>query len=127
MIDKETEIFNAVATHLRGKYATIFISSREISSTPSVFPAVSAIQSSNKVNESGSTFNEIENVASEEYKFEVFSNLETGKKAQAKEIASEIDTIMNLKNYIRYFNNSISNGDPTIERRIVRYRSTNVT
>ena len=126
MIDKETEIFKAVATTLRNKFSGIYVIGAEMSSSPPKFPAVSFVQTNNTVRAEHSTFECLENVVSEEYKAEAFSNLEKGKEAQTKEIISVISDVMTSFEYQRTFCEIAPNTDTSINRRMARYRKNNV-
>ena len=93
MNDFLNEIFTLVAKKLRSAYADIFVTG-EYTRQPSKFPAV--------------TLDEIENVAVEElldssrqekysaltYRLQVFSNRESGKKAEARKIFATADQEM---------------------------------
>ena len=126
MIDKENEIFNAVATGLRKKFKGIYVIGAEISTAPSKFPAVSFVQTNNAVKGEYSTFTILENVVGEDYKAEVYSNLLEGKEAQTKEITAYISDILGGLGYERIFCEQVINADPTINRRISRFRKNNV-
>lgn len=88
MIDYSNEIFNAVAEHLRSLFSGIRVVGEYVNS-PTRFPCV--------------TIDEIENVpehldsarvnkyARIVYRVQVFSNLENGKRAQAREIYNAVD------------------------------------
>ena len=126
MIDKEKEIFEAVATALRKAFKSIYVIGAEMSSSPPKFPAVSLVQTNNAIKTEHSTFGSLENVASEDYKAEVYSNLEKGKEAQTKEITSIISDVMSSLGYARTFCEVVQNNDSTINRRMSRYRKNNV-
>ena len=126
MIDKENEIFAAVAKRLREKFPGIYVIGTEITSAPPKFPAVSLVQTNNAIQGRYSTFNSLENVAKEDYKAEVYSNLITGKEAQTKEITEVISDVMCEVNYERTFCEPIPNADATIHRRMSRYTNRNV-
>ena len=126
MIDKETEIFDAVATKLREKFPGIYVIGTEIVSAPPHFPAVSFVQTNNAIQGQYSTFNSLENVVKEDYKAEVYSNLTKGKEAQTKEITEAISDVMCDLNYERTFCEPIPNADATIHRRMSRYSNRNV-
>ena len=126
MIDKENEVFKAVSTTLRKKYKSIYIIGAEMSPTPPKFPAVSFVQTNNTVKTEHSTFDSLENVVTEDYKAEVFSNLEKGKEAQTKEITNDISDVMSELGYVRTFCEVVPNTDSTINRRMSRYRKNNV-
>lgn len=127
MIDKENEVFQAVATGLRAKYKNIYIVGTELVTTPPRFPAVSFIQTNNSVREIYSTFHRLENVVKEDYKAEVYSNLENGKEAQTKEITMSISDIMSDLGYERTFCEPVANIDATVSRRVSRFTKNNVT
>lgn len=126
MIDKENEIFNAVAKKLREKFPKIYVVGTEIVSAPPRFPAVSIVQTSNAIENKYSTFSSLENVVKEDYKAEVFSNLSKGKDAQTKEITAVISDVMCEFYYERTFCEPIPNADATISRRMSRYSNKNV-
>ena len=126
MIDKETEIFKAVADTLRTKFKGIYVIGAEMSNAPPHFPAVSFMQTNNAIKTEHATFLSLENVASEDYKAEVFSNLERGKEAETKEITRVISDVMSSLGYMRTFCEVVPNTDSTINRRLSRYRKNNV-
>jgi hypothetical protein len=126
MIDKETEIFETVSKELRKKFKGIYIIGAEMSPTPPKFPAVSFVQTNNAIKAEHSTFDSLENVVTEDYKAEVYSNLEKGKEAQTKEITSIISDVMSTLGYGRTFCEVVPNVDATINRRMSRYRKNNV-
>ena len=126
MIDKEKEIFETVATELRKHFKGVYIIGAEMSSAPPQFPAVSFVQTNSAVKTEHSTFDTLENVVTEDYKAEVFSNLEKGKEAQTKEITRLISDVMSSLGYSRTFCEIVPNNDPTINRRMSRFRKNNV-
>ena len=126
MIDKETEIFKVVAAALRKKIKGIYVIGAEMSPTPPKFPAVSFVQTNNSTKTEHSTFDSLENVVTEDYKAEAYSNLEKGKEAQTKEITNIISDVMSDFGYMRTFCEVVPNTDSTINRRMSRYRKNNV-
>ena len=126
MIDKEPEIFKAVSDALRIKFKGIYVIGAEMSDAPPKFPAVSVVQTNNSVKTKYATFNSLENVAGEDYKAEVYSNLEKGKEAQTKEITAVISDVFSNLGYERTFCEIVPNMDATINRRMSRYRKNNV-
>ena len=126
MIDKEDEIYDAVAKKLREKFPKIYVVGAEIVSAPPRFPSVSFVQTNNAIENRYSTFGSLENVAKEKYKAEVFSNLTKGKEAQTKEITAVISDVMCEFGYERTFCEPIPNADATISRRMSRYTKRNV-
>lgn len=123
MIDKELEVFNSVADKLREKYSTIYIVGDELVNTPKTFPAVVLRKSSSSINKNFSTFDNIENVVRETYYCTIYSNLERGKTAQCKEIANEINEVMNELRYARTYEEQIFNADPSIGRRVLKFQA----
>ena len=126
MIDKENEIFKAVSTALRKQIKSIYVIGAEMSPTPPKFPAVSFVQTNNATKTEHSTFDSLENVVTEDYKAEVYSNLEKGKETQTKEITNIISDVMCELGYVRIFCEVVPNTDSTINRRMSRYRKNNV-
>jgi hypothetical protein len=126
LIDKEREVFEAVAKALRETYKSIYIIGTEITDTPPKFPAVSLVQTNNATKAQYSTFFSLENVVGEDYKAEVYSNLTKGKEAQTKEITSTISDVMASLGYERTFCEMVPNLDASINRRMSRYRKNNV-
>lgn len=125
----EEKIFDLVSDALRARFDTIFITGVELTSTPPQFPAVSIVLMDTTVNENGSTFDKVDNVFTEAYTFNAFSNLEKQKEAkeQVKIITDVIDGVMSDLYYIRSFCGPVANIDPTITRRVARYKKSNVT
>lgn len=126
MIDKEKEIFNAVASKLRDKYSTIYVVGDELVNVPKTFPAVVIRKSSSSINKKFSTFDCVENVVREVYYCTIYSNLEKGKTAQCKEIAQTINEIMNELRYSRIYEEQLFNADPSIGRRVLKYSADNI-
>ena len=129
MIDNELLIFDAVATALRKQFQPIFVSGVELVDSPPQFPAVSIVQTDNKVNGSASTFDYVENAVTETYTFNIFSNLENiaDAKAQTKRIAVAIDEVMSGLFYPRTICQPTANADAKISRMVVRYTKSDVT
>ena len=129
MIDNESLVFDAVSDALRTEFEGIFIIGTELTDVPPQFPAVSIVQTNSEINQKHSTFDKVDNVASETYKFDVYSNLEIQKdaKQQTKAIMEVIDTVMSGLFYPRTFCQPIVSADVKITRRVARYTKTNVT
>lgn len=128
MIDNEAIVYDAVSTAVRSAFDGIFITGVEITDTPPQFPAVSVVQKNSGVNERYSTFENVENVASEEYEFGIYSNLESQSEAkqQTKDILAVINGVMCDLFYIRSFCQPIPNADSKITRLIARYKKTDI-
>jgi hypothetical protein len=126
MIDKEKQMFEAIASALRNKFKSIYIIGAELSDAPPKFPAVSFVQTNNVTNPAYATFDRLENVVGEDYKAEVYSNLSQGKEAQTKEIVSTISDVLAGFGYERIFCEMVPNTDSAISRRMARFRKNNV-
>ena len=91
MIDFSHEIFNAVAVDLRSIYAEIRVVGEYVAS-PAAFPTVTLDEISNvpaHLDSAGES-----KYARVQYRVQVFSNKETGKRAQAREIFVHVDAKM---------------------------------
>lgn len=122
MIDIESTVFNAVASLLREQYSGIFVSGEAVD-VPNAFPAVSLVEKSNSVYEKMQTADHRENYATLMYEADIYSNLASGKKQQAKEIAAKVDTAMESFGFIRTFGQPIENlADTSIYRYKLRYK-----
>ena len=129
VLDNERNVFQAISNTLRAEYSNIFIVGEEITSTPPRFPAVTVVQNDNTVNSKYSTFNCLENVAVEEYKIEIYSNLQNQyeRVSQAKDIAESVNNVLDGLGYYRTFNHPVPNADATVSRRVMRFRKSNLT
>lgn len=129
MIDCEEIVYERVSSALRAKFKPIFITGVELTDVPPKFPAASIVQTNSEVNKRYSTFDNVENVASEEYKFDVYSNLTEQKRAkqQTKDIIAVIDGVMSDLHYIRTFCQPIPSADSKYTRHVARYIKTNIT
>ena len=126
MINKETEVFQFIAKGLRQRFKGIYVTGAELVDAPPKFPAVSLVQTNSITQIRYATFEGLENVVSEDYKAEAYSNLETGKETQTKEITMAISDLFKDLGYERTFCEAIPNSDPGIHRRVSRYRKSNV-
>ena len=125
MIDRENEVFIAVATKLREQFDTIYVIGKQLSTEPPIFPAVSIIQENNIVNKRYSTFDEMENVVTLSLYIEIYSNDEEYKEEICKEISVVIDDVLKTFEYYRTLNQPMVNADDTIARRVMRYTKEN--
>ena len=123
MIDTENQVFNRVATRVRGQFPDIFMVGEYVSSPPS-FPAVSLMEMDNSILESTVDSGSNENHASVMYEVNVFSNKTTGKKTECKAILALIDTEMTDMGFVRSTLTPVPNEyDSTIYRMVGRYRA----
>ena len=91
MIDKSNEVFNAVATQLRAKFKPITVVGEYVS-VPAKFPCVSVDETYNvPVHMDSAVHNKYARVR---YRLQVFSNLDAGKRAQARAIYDVADRVM---------------------------------
>lgn len=88
MIDNSVEIFNIVASYLRGIYEDIRVVG-EYERTPTVFPCVTLDEIANvPVHTDTAKQNKYAEVT---YRVQVFSNKNGGKRSQAREIYNKVD------------------------------------
>lgn len=121
MIDIESTVFDYVATALREEYKGISVASTS-SDTPAKFPAVCLWEQDNSCYAPSQTAECRENHARLMYQCEVYSNRQSGKKAQAREIAAFVDRKMQELGFIRTFGQPVPNvADMTIYRYTTRY------
>lgn len=120
MIDIENIIFNEVATQVEASYSNASIYG-DVVEVPSSFPCVTMQEIDNSVYEKSSDSSALENHARISYEFNIYSNLDSGKKSQAKNIQSIIDSVMEGFNLTRTFCSPMPNQDRTIYRITSRY------
>lgn len=91
MIDFSNEIFNAVAADLRSLYMGIRVVGEFVNS-PTAFPTVTIDEIRNTPDHLDSAaYNKYARIV---YRVQVFSNLESGKRAQARDIYAAVDRKM---------------------------------
>lgn len=123
MIDVESQVFQKCADAFRAAYPNGYIAGEYVPQPPK-FPAVSVVEMGNNVLERGIDSGDIENFADVMYQVDVYSNLNKGKKAQAKAIVALIDEQFVHLGFTRSFLNPIQNfNDATIYRMTARYRA----
>lgn len=121
MIDRENEIFSLCANVLRKNLDGIYVVGEAVSSPPK-FPAVSIVEKSNSAYEHSADFCSYENHVKVMYEVDVYSNLTSGKKQQAKQIIKLIDKNLSELGFIRTFCQPIDNlSDISIYRMKARY------
>ena len=122
MIDVESNVFQKCADAFRAAYPNGFIAGEYVSQPPK-FPAVMVVEMDNNVDERALDNGNIENAVNVMYQVDVYSNLNKGKKAQAKAIVALIDEVLAKYRFVRTFCNPIQNmNDATIYRMTARYR-----
>lgn len=122
MIDIEMTVIGEVSKTLREMYGNdIYITGEIITGVPSRFPAVCVREASNIIYTKSRDEN-IENHDTIMYEADVFSNLEEGKKQQAKEIAEIIDSVFCTLGFTRTFCEPVENlSDAAIYRIKLRF------
>ena len=122
MIDCEAKVFQACADAFRATYPNGYITPEYVSQPPK-FPAASVVEMDNNVDERATDNGNIENAVNVMYQVDVYSNKNTGKKAQAKEIIALIDGVLAQYRFVRTYCNPVQNfADATIYRMTARYR-----
>jgi hypothetical protein len=121
LIDIENEVFSTIATVLRATYDPISVYGEYVKS-PAVFPAVMIEEKSNSALERTQDSGSLENHASLMYEVNVYSNKQTGKKSQCKEIFKIIDNEFQKLGFTRTLKEPIPNLESgTIYRMVGRY------
>ena len=121
MIDVENDVFDYVAKALRAAYSGITVTGEYVE-IPAKFPAVTLVESDNRVVQRWRTCESMENAADVMYEMNVYSNKTKGKKAEAKAIADTADEKMAELGFMRNFRQQVPNlKDATIYRIVCRY------
>lgn len=123
MIDIENDVFAAVATALRAEFTDPLISVYgEYVNAPANFPSVSIEEKDNSVLERTADSSNIENHATLMYEINAYSNKQSGKKIECKQIMATINDVMAGLGFTRTTMLSIPNiADATIYRMTARY------
>lgn len=121
MIDIESTVFDYVSSALEAEFQDIYVMSVP-SDTPTRFPAVCLWEQSNTIYTKSQTAESYENHDKLLYQCEVYSNLTSGKKRQAKAIAALVDEKMRELGFTRTFGQPVPNiADMTIFRYTMRF------
>lgn len=124
MIDIESEVFNCITVPLRKEFEGIYVRGEIIDTVAdgTSFPAVSIIEKSNVVDQQAIDSGSIENYADLMYEANVYSNLVTGKKQQAKKIMNFINDLFGKMGFVRIICYPIDNlADLSIYRIFARF------
>lgn len=121
--DIETDVFDAVSKVLTEKYEGISIYSEYVHA-PESFPSVSIVEADNSMflpalDTEGSHHSQLM------YDVNVYSNLSSGRKEQAKEIMQTTDEIMQDLGFVRLSRQPLAlpNAETSIYRMEARYRT----
>ena len=121
MIDVESKVFQKCADAFRAAYPNGYIAGEYVPQPPK-FPAVSLVEMDNSVDNRAIDNGDIENAVNVMYQVDVYSNLNTGKKAQTKAIIALLDEALAGYRFVRTFCNPVQNfNDATIYRMTARY------
>lgn len=100
MVDPENLVFTRIAQKLRSEFDKINITGEYVNE-PSSFPHVSIIMIDNAVIKNSLDGSSDYEAAAVTFEINVYSNLQSGRKAQAKKIANTIDDEFRDMNFIR--------------------------
>jgi hypothetical protein len=121
VIDVESKVFQKCADAFRAAYPNGYIAGEYVPQPPK-FPAVSLVEMDNSVDNRAIDNGDIENAVNVMYQVDVYSNLNTGKKAQTKAIIALLDKVLSDYRFVRTFCNPVQNfDDATIYRMTARY------
>lgn len=125
MIDQELSILADVSSMLKQHIENISVVEQFTEGLPPDYPCVYVYQSSNVINEKYRTFDHMENVVTEIYTCEIFSNI--GSKQQIKEMTDCINVVMESYGYVRTYNEPAETKDKSVLKKIVKYTKENLT
>lgn len=120
MIDIENEVYNTIATEVRTKYPQIFLSGDD-TIIPTTFPAIHIVQRDNPIDMNSADSGSIERVTSPMFEINVYSNLKTGRKQEAKNIMATICDVMASLDMERTYCQPTPNIDTSIYRIVGRF------
>ena len=121
MIDIENELYTQIATALRAEFTPISVFG-EMVKAPAVFPAVMIEEKDNSIYQKTQDSGNIENHTVLMYEVNIYSNKQSGKKTECKNIFKVIDEIFASNGFTRTLKEPIPNmEDATIFRMVGRY------
>lgn len=120
MIDIENEVITLLYNAVHPTYDTAQFEST-LNLSPSVFPCICVEEVSNLTYNSSADSKSNENHASVIIEINIFTNLTSGKKAQAKAISKLIDGAMVSTGFQRTMSNPAALNNGTMYRMILRY------
>ncbi len=122
MNDIEAKIYSPIATALKAEFPGIFVTSEPVAASAK-FPAASIVQQDNYTSIGKTDNTLVERFSTVMFQVDVYSNKQSGKKSQCKEIMSFIDTMMYQKNFTRLSLTPIPMVDEGYYRYTARYRA----
>lgn len=124
MIDYEDNIYHAVVTALRAEFPNI-VTDKEPSKEMVGFPRVIFGEETNSTAERYLTQDTAETFVDVMFEAQAYSNKQAGRRAEVKEIINTIDSKMRALGFVRIITMPLENlSDPTIARRVARWRGT---
>ena len=121
--DLIAKIFDPIATALRAEFDGIYVTGEYVDAPPR-FPAVSIVEADNYIDTEAMSSKADEEYAIVMYEVEVYTNLETGKQMQARQILSKVDAILYDFNFTRLSTTPVPNlANRSIYRLVARYRA----
>lgn len=120
MIDIENYMFDSVINAVLAEYPGCSYYS-VATETPTIFPCITMEEVNNEIYQDSMDSSALENHARISYEINIYTNIDEGKKAQAKNICQIIDNVMQSNNFIREFYSPMPNIDITIYRITLRY------
>lgn len=125
MISIEADVYSPIAQAVRENYPGTFVSSEYVRApAKNQMPHVSIVESDNYVSIGHLDTSATERYSTIMYEVNVYSNKQSGKKSEAKEIMGLIDHMMYARNFTRLSLTPVPNlEDATIYRLTARYRA----
>lgn len=119
----DAKVYTPIAEALREAYEGIYVSGEYVNAPP-MFPAVCIEETDNRTAEDHLSTSADEQFSIVTYEVNVYSNLKTGRKKQAREIMEMIDGMFYDSNFIRLSMAPVPNmADNSIYRLTARYRA----
>ena len=122
MIEIESKVYSPIATALKAQYSGMYVTS-EPAPTPSKPLAVSIVQQDSYSSARMQDNTLKEKFATVMFQVDVYSNKQTGKKSQCKEVMNVIDKMLFEMNFMRLSLNPIPMEDSGYYRLTARYRA----
>ena len=122
MIDIENIVISTVKTAVQTAYPACAVYGVYVEA-PSTFPCVSIVEDDNYTLRQTQDESLAENHAVVMYSVNVYSNLTSGAKEQAKAIMAVVDTAMQNMKFTRTVRSQVPNLDRTIYRVVARYEA----
>ena len=122
MIDIEAKVFSPIYEALNTEYSGIYVTS-EPTPTPSKALAVSIVQMDSYSSQRKQDNTLTEKFATVMFQVDVYSNKQTGKRSQCKEVMNFVDELMFKMNFMRLNLTPIPMEDSGYYRLTARYRA----